>query len=655
MIRMLVTVFRSSLTLNRLCPVVALLAYLSVVARAAEPQITAVTPLGGRQGTAFQAEMFGKHLGQARKLWTDCDSITGTITEVSPTPRSNAGDPKKTEDEYRVVVQVVVNPAARPGPHTIRLITPLGISNPFSLQIVAEPVVPERPSGSNAVDSPQLLKSPVVVNGRIGEPGEVDSYAIDVAKGQRLLFEVITGSGLFTSSYTQPLAPPIAPDRFREPTVEVYQVTGSWFDPERKDPLPCDDHSVYFQFPHLSYSSHYLPRRTCRFKKSGRFRIDVGAAEGQGGPDFNYQLRILPADASEPLNWSPRRLAHSANPDWQERTFTRRVSNDWLRQVQLRSGLPTLLPECPAETKAASGQPLEAQDSVLETQPNGRTSPVSTITTPVVVNGTVASPGDVSVYRFRVEPGQKLAFEIETPNVSVPYFAPRLDVFDSDGKELFNNLYRKIDGDGDDWIKSLEPKTLYTFEKGGEYRLELRDLTFRNGSPQFTYRVLIRTQFPHVGRIAPKIFRVLGSSSEVEEDKINLPAGEVRKLVFIAEREEGFKGELALGVENLPPGVQAHAGSSFDLAAFETNGEVIEGRYESRGTVHKERFRPSRRLVTLLLVADSQVSSATESQLLRFFVTPILDGKPGPRIPIYEMPLMVLAPAVSRSAQAGKE
>jgi hypothetical protein len=167
--------------------------------------------------------------------------------------------------------------------------------------------------------------------------------------------------------------------------------------------------------------------------------------------------------------------------------------------------------------------------------------------------------------------------------------------------------------------------------------------------------VLIRSQLPHVGRVAPKIFRVLGSSSEVEEDKINLPAGEAKKVVFIAEREEGFKGELALGVENLPPGVEAHAGSSLDLAAFETNGDVIEGRYESRGTVHKDRFRPSRRLITLVLLARPEASPTPEPCVLRFFVTPVLNEKSGSRISVYELPLMVLASPPPGSAGTGKE
>ncbi|MSO22139.1 MAG: hypothetical protein EXQ58_02555 [Acidobacteria bacterium] len=638
------------------CLLAVLLICLRGIALAAEPQITSMTPSGGQQGTAFEVEILGKHLGQARKLWTDCASVKATVCRVEKT-RDSKENPEKVLGEYRVLARVEVSPSAKTGPHTIRLVTPLGVSNPFSLQIVAEPVVREQEARSDTSDLPQLLSFPVVVNGRLAEPGELDSYAIDVARGQQLLFEVITGSGIFSSSFTQNLGPSIAPDRFREPTLEIYQTTGSWFDPKRKETLTCQDHSVYFQFPHLTSSSHYLPRRTCQFEKSGRFRIDVGAAEGQGGRDFNYQLRIFAADpATGSLDWSPRQLAHTMNPDWQERTFTRKITGDWLHQIQARGGpSPESQLARAVETKPAGTGLCEALGRALETEPNDSPSDATEISIPAIVEGAIARPGDVDFYRFRVEPGQKLAFEIETTGLPHPYFAPRLAVLGSDGKELLNNIYRKIDGDGDDWIKSLEPKTVYTFEKGGEHVLEVRDLTSRNGASQCTYRVLIRPQLPHVGRVAPKTFRVLGSSAEVEEDKINLPAGEAKKIVFIAEREEGFKGELAIGVENLPPGVEAYAGSGLDLAAFETSGDVIEGRYESRGTVHKERFRPSRRLITLLLVARPEASPTPEPCLLRFFVTPVLNGKPGSRFLAYELPLMVLAPPAAGSAGTGKE
>ena len=67
---------------------------------------------------------------------------------------------------------------------------------------------------------------------------------------------------------------------------------------------------------------------------------------------------------------------------------------------------------------------------------------------------------------------------------------------------MAENIYRKIDGNGDDWVKSLEPKIVYTFAEGGTYQVRVKDLTHRNGPDTFRYRPLMREPVPHVGRVS---------------------------------------------------------------------------------------------------------------------------------------------------------
>ena len=105
-------------------------------------------------------------------------------------------------------------------------------------------------------------------------------------------------------------------------------------------------------------------------------------------------------------------------------------------------------------------------------------------------------------FKFKAKAGQALAFEIETPDIPPARFNPRLGVSEANGQEVFANIYKEVGGDGDDWISTIEPKTLYTFTRDGEYFLQIRDLTFRYGNPKFTYRILIRPQIPHLGGIA---------------------------------------------------------------------------------------------------------------------------------------------------------
>ena len=53
------------------------------------------------------------------------------------------------------------------------------------------------------------------------------------------------------------------------------------------------------------------------------------------------------------------------------------------------------------------------------------------ISIPAIIEGSIERPGDIDSFKFKVDPGQKLAFEIETPEFTPPRFNPRLGVVDS--------------------------------------------------------------------------------------------------------------------------------------------------------------------------------------------------------------------------------
>src|SRR5262249_37363909 len=154
---------------------------------------------------------------------------------------------------------------------------------------------------------------------------------------------------------------------------------------------------------------------------------------------------------------------------------------------KLRLDRPRLLWSRGAESAVNTGVV-----TVRESEPNDSVKQALAIGFPAILEGAIARPGDVDYFRFEVKPGEKLAFDVERPGSLPPHFSPRIGIFDTEGKEILTNVYRKIDGDGDDWVKSIEPKTIFEFEKGGEYYLQMRDLTFQHGAAGFRYRVLIR-------------------------------------------------------------------------------------------------------------------------------------------------------------------
>ena len=172
-----------------------------------------------------------------------------------------------------------------------------------------------------------------------------------------------------------------------------------------------------------------------------------------------------------------------------------------------------------------------------------------------------------------------------------------------------------------------------------------RERTFMKNAlkrPRFRNRVLVRPQVPHMGEVAVKAGR-----GEVV-DHINLRSGETRKLTVVTEPEEGFDGEIALTLENLPTGVQALA-----AATTTVNPRLLETG-NGRGAMHKERFFPSRRLATIVLVAGGDAPATPMPQRIRLTARPIVDGKIGKALAVQEILLMICRPETEQAAMAAR-
>src|SRR5262249_16380766 len=130
-------------------------------------------------------------------------------------------------------------------------------------------------------------------------------------------------------------------------------------------------------------------------------------------------------------------------------------------------------------------------------------------------------------------------------------------------------------------LEAIQAKTIYTFERDGEFTLQVRDITSQLGNPSFVYRVLVRYQIPHLGNV------------EVKEDHLNLPSGEARSFNVTTDQEEGYRGFVAISFENLPQGVQALPGT-----------EVEPDRPPPPDQGKKERYVAKAQKATVMLVAS---------------------------------------------------
>ena len=596
-----------------------------------EPEIISVFPMGGRPGTTVTAEVRGQLLERAYAVWFSTEELRAEVTKEEDIDLNEVylrpGIVHKNRPGQRVSLRVEIDSATPAGVHSLRLVSPRGVSNGLDFHVSPEPAVFE--SSSLKPRQPQTIPLPVVVHGKISAPGQVDSYEFEVSEGRRLLVELISSREALTNA-----------TRFR-PQVSLYETTGSWFDPNRAVRLAFDDGATTDAVREMT--SHDVPTSslTYRFRRAGSYRLEVGSTYGTGGPDYAYQLRVAPAPdfrADRPAG----PLVYKEVPvprEWRERTFTRKIEDDrlkalWARTVEAPRG------EAATEAGRVTGEGAEGPSlkkpatkeearvttftTLVESEPNDERSQARAISIPGLAEGIINRPGDSDFFEFEAKPDQSLAFEIETPEAGPVRFNPRLEILDAEGREVLTNLYKKIkQKDSVTYVKALSPKTVHTFQSGGKYYLRVSDVTHRYGGPDYRYRVLVRPQVPHVGEL------------EVDADRVNLVAGRSKKLTLTSEQEEGFSGEVAVVVEGLPPGVRI----------LPVGIDVPEPGPTAEESIKKESYVPNLRKASVLLLAKSAAPVTNLPTMVRVAARPIVGGELGPLLVVKEIPFMVVPPA----------
>jgi hypothetical protein len=523
----------------------------------AEPKITSVYPAALARGASIEATVRGSDLAAARALVFDRPGVSAAALAVE-----KAAEEK--QELFRIRLTVAAD--AAPGRREFRVLTPKGVSNAIPLHVVDEPVIDE----AQAVDS--LKRFPVVINGRISEPGETDAFWIDTTAGETLSFE----------------AAPEMPGL--DPSLSLYEPSGSWFDPERLNLVAANDEPLYF--PGLSLDA----RLVHRFQRAGKYRLKVLAFSGQGGADYVYRLRISRGEAPVPDLHPPIKT------DWEERRFTRRLSADRMDVLARRGGA------VPKSVRA------ETYRAVAE-----GSTPVPVATAPASIEGRIAKPGETHVIRLRVEQAQDLAIEVETPEATMPRFNPVVRMMEPGGGEMATNVYTKLNNNGLYMMKMIQAKTTVSLRAPGEYTLQIRDITTDCAGKDFAYRVLVRPQVPHAGKI------------EITQDRFNLEAGATKPVTITVDREEGFAGYLAASVEGLPAGVTA-------VTALENPPE----RPPLPNGGKLERYTPKEQRVAILLVAAEDAPPTDLPVSVRVVVRVAGDGRLSEPIAMREIPLMVI-------------
>lgn len=562
--------------------VVYLAAFLSAIrvfaAAPPEPKLTSFNPFAGQRGATFTVDATGTGLAQASAVFLDRQGPRVTIESIKSVPSDN---PRQKTPNDVVKLRIETPAAFKAGRFNIRLVTPGGISNALPLAVLDDTVNLE-PAGSHEIPDEAIVISTLPANfaGRITRRGETDLYAIDVKAGQTITFSA--NSGLPSIG-----APGGNANGF-DPSLTIYEASGSWFDKQRLNRLAFNDEPLWvigrLTDAHLTYT----------FPRAGRFYLRLEAFSGQGGMDYSYLLRVEDGAVQS---------LESRGGGWDERSFTRTISSDRLNKIAKRGGKP-------ADQKSAEtyrGQPVPADRAPM-------------VKLPANVEGAIANPGETHRARFNIDKPLDLAIEVETPALAPPVFNPIVRVINPKGEEIGTNIFAGRGACTGALNKGLQAKAVLPLRDVGEYTVEMRDTTSDLAEPGFQYRVMLRPQIPHLGQV------------KIDADHLNLRQGDAQTVRVNFDREEDYRGAVLVLPEGLPTGVQAVAGADFEP---DKDPPAYPGK--------RERYVPrsERSVVVFTASADAPVSSAP--QTVKLLVRPLVDGKPGEVIASKEIPLMVLA------------
>jgi hypothetical protein len=589
------------------------------------PDILSLYPVGLVRGAGTTIEVRGRHFEGAYAVWFDGRGIEARLEKVqldeaaALVPQTKTGKVEKEDQSPRQIAFLTarLTPQVVTGKHSLRLIGPGGISKALPFLVYSDRGIAETGADHGSPQSAQPISIPLLLEGKLAKMGEVDYYSLDAAAGQELVFSGVSNS-------------PTKSGNFDGLQFTLYAAGSSWFDPHRPTRVAFSDE----------------PRLTYRFPKAGRYLLALSGYLGAGGPDFSYQLRIHPGPEThaEKLNDSiiddlDQTFARQLGPDRISRLWARTVFPEVPRQAEKQTagaGAGSVSPPGAAghATEGSSASPREASAACTvyhDREPNETSAQSQELTLPAVVDGAIQRPGDVDTFRFKVKSGEPLAIELETPAASLPEFNPRITVSDSKGQEVLTNIWRRVGGDNNQWMKTLQPKAIYTVEKDDEYTLQIGDLvSYLYGGKTFRYRMVIRPQVPHVGKI------------EIKQEEINVVAGQAAKLNLTVEQEEGYTGDIALSVENLPPGLQA-------LPAAEVEPDPVPKLDEGP----KERFVSRKRELAILLLAGAHAPPTRLPYLARVSARAVVGKQVGSRLPVQEIPVMVIRPQMA-SANASR-
>ena len=474
------------------------------------PQISSVFPQGARCGSQLEVTLSGQNLSRTTRIIFNEPGVTARLLKTANT---------------KIWVTFEVAPHASIGPHYFRLVTPRGSSNLMIFR-VGELLETEEAEPNDTFVKANRIQAPVTINARMAMDEDIDMYRFRAEAGARLIFDLLAARNGAGGDLAMTLL-----------DARGHLVKHS------------EDHFIWDPF--ISFT----------FKETGEYFLAIRPLDGRGSPDFAYQLTIRPGPylaSIFPLGaqqgTSPELLVRGELLAGAKRIEVERS----LGQVLEVAALSSAVDAASVRVKVAQDAPLGVHHLHLWT-PAGRSNPIKffvgnlpelneaepndapdqlqRVNLPATINGRIERKGDRDRFAFTAGAGEQLVFEVKAEELGSP-LDTHMTLSDSKGSELASN----DDADPSNRL-NRDARLEFTFKEAGAYALAIRDLA-RLGGPDYGYRLTIRKPAPNF-------------TLSFDTDRPIVERGGTGTLKITAKRWEGFDGEIALQVLDLPKTISA--------------------------------------------------------------------------------------------------
>jgi hypothetical protein len=465
-----------------------------------------------------------------------------------------------------VLIEVAIDTDAAPGDRELRLETPVGLTNPMVFQVgefaeVCE-LEPNDPGANNNLPKAPAVDLPVVLNGQI-MPGDVDRFRFRAKRGQQLVMQV----------HARRLVPYLAdavPGWFQA-TLALYDATGkdvAFADDYRFDPDPVLFHEV---------------------EQTGIYELEIRDSIYRGREDFVYRVAV----GEQPFITAIYPLGGRAGVATVASVAGWNLPSNRLA-LDTQPGAGCIRQTALHHNGLISNRVTYAVDTLpesAETEPNDTLRDAQRVVLPRIVNGRIARPGDVDVFRLVGRAGDVVVAEVHARRLRSPLDS-LLRLTDATGRVLeWNDDTMDKDGhlhrDMGVLTHHADSYVRVSLPEDGVYFVHVAD-SQRDGGEAYGYRVRIGPPQPDFE------LRMTPSS-------INVPAGQRFPVCVHALRKDGFDGDIELLLKDPPAG-------------FGLDGRRIPaGRDRVRVTLSGP-AKPLDRPVVLHVVGRAQVNGQTISR-----------------------------------------